>query len=173
MPVSAVYILDSKGKVIISRDYRGDVPIKALERFITHVLETEETELKPIFEEDGTNYIYIKYNSLYGTFRTCIVARSCPTDLYSAFLTTLASTDPKNAISWCYIVLAVSKLNADATTVLLFLYKLVEVRRLEVSLIGPPLFASCRITPEMVVGPYCVMLVGIFTRHLRSNNAVI
>lgn len=68
MPVSAVYILDSKGKVIISRDYRGDVPHKALERFITHVLETEETELKPIFEEDGINYIYIKYNSLYGTF---------------------------------------------------------------------------------------------------------
>lgn len=67
MPVSAVYILDSKGKVIISRDYRGDVPHKALERFITHVLETEETELKPIFEEDGINYIYIKYNSLYCT----------------------------------------------------------------------------------------------------------
>lgn len=67
MPVSAVYILDSKGKVIISRDYRGDVPIKCLERFITHVLETEETELKPIFEEDGINYIYIKYNSLFGT----------------------------------------------------------------------------------------------------------
>lgn len=67
MPVSAVYFLDSKGKVIISRDYRGDIPMKCLERFITHVLETEETELKPIFEEDGINYIYIKYNSLYGT----------------------------------------------------------------------------------------------------------
>jgi len=67
MPVSAVYLLDSKGKVIISRDYRGDIPLKCLERFITHVLETEETELKPIFEEDGISYIYIKYNSLYGT----------------------------------------------------------------------------------------------------------
>lgn len=70
MPVSAVYLLDSKGKVIISRDYRGDIPIKCLERFITHVLETDETELKPIFEEDGINYIYIKYNSLYGAFES-------------------------------------------------------------------------------------------------------
>lgn len=69
MPVSAVYLLDSKGKVIISRDYRGDIPIKCLERFITHVLETDETELKPIFEEDGINYIYIKYNSLYGALQ--------------------------------------------------------------------------------------------------------
>lgn len=67
MPVSAVYLLDAKGKVIISRDYRGDVPLRCLERFITHVLETEETELKPIFEEEGVNYVYVKHNSLYGT----------------------------------------------------------------------------------------------------------
>lgn len=67
MPISALYLLDAKGKVIISRDYRGDIPIKCLERFITHVLETDENDLKPIFEEDGISYIYIKYNSLFGT----------------------------------------------------------------------------------------------------------
>ena len=34
MACSAVFVLDIKGRVLISRDYRGDVPMTAPERFI-------------------------------------------------------------------------------------------------------------------------------------------
>ena len=34
MTVSAIYILGPTGKVIISRDYRGDVPESAVERCV-------------------------------------------------------------------------------------------------------------------------------------------
>ena len=42
MAASALFILDLKGHVILFRDYRGDVPIKHAERFITKLSELEE-----------------------------------------------------------------------------------------------------------------------------------
>ena len=42
MAASALFILDLKGHVILFRDYRGDVPIKYAERFITKLAELEE-----------------------------------------------------------------------------------------------------------------------------------
>jgi len=65
MTISALYILDLKGKIIISRDYRGDISVNYVERFVSKVLEEEESNLKPIFEEDGVTYIYVKHNNLY------------------------------------------------------------------------------------------------------------
>ena len=65
--ISAVYVLDAKGKVLISRDYRGDVTPKHLERFVSHILEVEEANIKPVFEIDGVNYLFVKYNGLYCT----------------------------------------------------------------------------------------------------------
>jgi len=34
MAVSAVFVLDGKGKLLISRDYRGDLPVACVERFV-------------------------------------------------------------------------------------------------------------------------------------------
>jgi len=65
MTASAVFILDMKGKVIISRNYRGDVPMNCVERFSGHVLEAESNDERPVWLEHGTTYIYIKYNNLY------------------------------------------------------------------------------------------------------------
>jgi len=87
MTISSLFILDSKGKIIISRDYRGDVRVNCVDRFVQRLL--DEDEPKPIFEEEGINYIYVKHNNLY--------------------------------------ILAVTKRNADATMVLLFLYTLIKV----------------------------------------------
>ena len=42
MAASALFILDLKGSIILYRDYRGDVPIKFAERFITKLNELEE-----------------------------------------------------------------------------------------------------------------------------------
>ena len=34
MAVSAVFLLDGKGKLLISRDFRGDVPVSCVDRFV-------------------------------------------------------------------------------------------------------------------------------------------
>lgn len=39
MVASAVFILDAKGKVLISRNYRGDVPLNVTDKFASLVLE--------------------------------------------------------------------------------------------------------------------------------------
>ena len=62
---SAVFILDQKGKVIIWRNYRGEVPPSVVERFVVNVVEGEETSIKPVFCEDGICYCWIKVNNLY------------------------------------------------------------------------------------------------------------
>jgi len=64
MPASAVFVLDLKGKIIISRNYRGDVPMSAAEKFAQHLNEDEETQLTPIISDEGLTYIYIRHNNL-------------------------------------------------------------------------------------------------------------
>jgi len=58
-------ILDLKGKILISRNYRGDVPMSSAQRFINHLMEEEDTNIKPVLEEDGISYVYIKHQNLY------------------------------------------------------------------------------------------------------------
>jgi AP-1 complex subunit mu len=60
MVASAVYIMDLKGKVIISRNYRGDIPMNVSEKFSLHIQEKDEMELRPVFTIDGVTYAYIK-----------------------------------------------------------------------------------------------------------------
>eukprot|EP01104_Vermistella_antarctica_P002548 TRINITY_DN12789_c0_g1_i1.p1 TRINITY_DN12789_c0_g1~~TRINITY_DN12789_c0_g1_i1.p1 ORF type:complete len:450 (-),score=120.65 TRINITY_DN12789_c0_g1_i1:55-1332(-) len=62
---SAVYILDLKGKILISRNYRGDVPVNVSERFVAKIIEEDEQDRKPVFEENGVSYVYIKHHNLY------------------------------------------------------------------------------------------------------------
>ena len=65
--VSAIFILDLKGKVLISRNYRGDIPMSAVEKFLPLVLEAEEDGQTPApcFTDDGINYMYIRHNNLF------------------------------------------------------------------------------------------------------------
>ncbi|KAL1921191.1 uncharacterized protein VTP21DRAFT_10907 [Calcarisporiella thermophila] len=87
---SAVFILDLKGKVLISRNYRGDIPLSAVEKFMPLVMEAEEEQAPtPCFSSDGVNYLYIRHSNLY--------------------------------------LLAVTKKNSNAATIMLFLHKLTEV----------------------------------------------
>jgi len=62
---SAVFILDLKGKVIISRNYRGEVPVTVTERFQQNVIEQEDSLVKPVFIEDGITFCWITFNNLY------------------------------------------------------------------------------------------------------------
>jgi AP-1 complex subunit mu len=65
MTISAIFILDQKGKIIIHRDYRGDVKLASVDRFVSHILEEDEVNIKPVFEDDGVSFIYIKHEDIY------------------------------------------------------------------------------------------------------------
>ena len=66
MATSAIFILDLKGKVILCRDYRGDVSPKLADKFIVKVNELEETgRTTPIIYHEGVSFIYIQYSNLY------------------------------------------------------------------------------------------------------------
>lgn len=59
--ISAVFILDVKGRIIVSRDYRGDISPKCAERFMTKINELEgDSKLTPIIYDDaGISYVYL------------------------------------------------------------------------------------------------------------------
>ena len=98
-------ILDLKGKSLIQRTYRDDVPPSTVEKFMPLLLDAEEESqtVTPCFSHEGINYLYIRHNNLYRA--------SVPT---SARLT--------------HAVLALSKNNSNAAEILVFLHKLVSVR---------------------------------------------
>lgn len=65
MAASAVFIMDLKGKVIISRNYRGDVPMSSAERFSIKIVELDDYEMKPVIRDGETTFLWVRYNSLY------------------------------------------------------------------------------------------------------------
>mmetsp|Transcript_12503 Transcript_12503/g.17048 ORF Transcript_12503/g.17048 Transcript_12503/m.17048 type:complete len:430 (+) Transcript_12503:486-1775(+) len=66
MGISAVFALDAKGKTIISRDYRGDVVLSCTDRLIQHITDAEsESELAPIWVDNGITFAYIQHNNIY------------------------------------------------------------------------------------------------------------
>jgi AP-1 complex subunit mu len=63
--ISSLYILDTKGKVILSRCYREEVSSRHADAFMRSILEDEDELLGPIFEVDGVTHIHVKHNNLY------------------------------------------------------------------------------------------------------------
>ena len=62
---------NNKKQVLISRNYRGDIPMSAIDKFMPLILETEEesSSLSPVVaSEDGVNFLYIRKNNLFGNF---------------------------------------------------------------------------------------------------------
>jgi len=64
MVASAVFIMDQKGKIIISRDYRNDISGAVTIKFNARLQETDEADLKPVFTIDGITFAYIRTNNL-------------------------------------------------------------------------------------------------------------
>ncbi|RLV93577.1 AP-1 complex subunit mu-1-I [Spathaspora sp. JA1] len=66
---SQIHFLDIKGKSLLSRDYKGDIPANTIEKFPLLLLELEnsieEGEYKPFINNQGINYIFINHNNLY------------------------------------------------------------------------------------------------------------
>ncbi|KAK9457483.1 Mu homology domain-containing protein [Dipodascopsis uninucleata] len=64
---SAIFFLDLKGKPLLSRNYRGDVPMSAVDKFPMLLLDAEEESsvVPPCFSHEGINYLYIRHSNLY------------------------------------------------------------------------------------------------------------
>jgi AP-1 complex subunit mu len=66
MACSAILVLDLKGRVLLARDYRGDIPLKQADRFIQKVQELEDANrLTPVIHDDDVSYLYVQYSNLY------------------------------------------------------------------------------------------------------------
>ena len=63
--ISAIYFLDRKGRVIIFRNYRGEVDQDISEGFTDEVLELDEANMKPAFTINNVHYIWIKHQNIY------------------------------------------------------------------------------------------------------------
>eukprot|EP00330_Aristerostoma_sp_ATCC50986_P005477 CAMPEP_0114584350 /NCGR_PEP_ID=MMETSP0125-20121206/8058_1 /TAXON_ID=485358 ORGANISM="Aristerostoma sp., Strain ATCC 50986" /NCGR_SAMPLE_ID=MMETSP0125 /ASSEMBLY_ACC=CAM_ASM_000245 /LENGTH=433 /DNA_ID=CAMNT_0001778669 /DNA_START=43 /DNA_END=1344 /DNA_ORIENTATION=+ len=81
--ISSIYILDQKGKVLITRAYRADVPLNIHEKFNQKLLEFDETTLKPVIHDKNHDIIFffIKYNNL--TFLATSKRNSNATQVFS------------------------------------------------------------------------------------------
>lgn len=65
--VSIVALIDQKGKSLIQRAYRDDIPTSTLERFLPLVMEREEegSYVNPCFTDQGISYLHIRHNNVY------------------------------------------------------------------------------------------------------------
>ncbi|CCF60654.1 hypothetical protein KAFR_0L00470 [Kazachstania africana CBS 2517] len=64
---SAVYFCDHKGKPLLSRKYRDDIPLSAIDKFSSLLSDKEEESnlLPPCISHNGIQYMFIQHNDLY------------------------------------------------------------------------------------------------------------
>ncbi|CAH2351851.1 AP-1 complex subunit mu-1-I [[Candida] railenensis] len=66
---SQIHFLDIKGKPLLSRDYKGDIPNNTIDKFPLLLMENEDQDnnedYKPFINSQGINYVYISHNNLY------------------------------------------------------------------------------------------------------------
>ncbi|NXL71301.1 AP1M2 protein, partial [Leptocoma aspasia] len=66
MAASALFILDLKGKPLISRNYKGDVGLGEIEHFMGVLLQREEEgTLTPVLTYGHVHFLWIKHANLY------------------------------------------------------------------------------------------------------------
>ncbi|XP_041064510.1 AP-1 complex subunit mu-1-like [Carcharodon carcharias] len=84
MAFSAVYFLDNKGQVLISRNYRGNVEMSMIENFMPLLLSKEEDgSINPVLEKDKVYFLWIKYKNVY---MVCTTKRNINISLSFSFL---------------------------------------------------------------------------------------
>ncbi|XP_005078605.1 AP-1 complex subunit mu-2 isoform X1 [Mesocricetus auratus] len=66
MSASAVFILDVKGKPLISRNYKGDVPMTEIDHFMPLLMQREEEGvLAPLLSHGRVHFLWVKHSNLY------------------------------------------------------------------------------------------------------------
>ncbi|XP_043098394.1 adaptor related protein complex 1 subunit mu 3 isoform X3 [Puntigrus tetrazona] len=66
MAASAIFILDLKGKVLICRNYMGNVDMNEIDNFMPIMMKREEdADLSPVVIHGSTHFLWIKHSNLY------------------------------------------------------------------------------------------------------------
>lgn len=65
MSVSVIFIMDAKGKVLISRDYRGDCSISVSDKFAKQLQSEEDDDIKPVWTVGETTFLSMKHKDIY------------------------------------------------------------------------------------------------------------
>ncbi|XP_041073635.1 AP-1 complex subunit mu-1-like [Polyodon spathula] len=66
MSASAVFVLDIKGKVLISRNYKGDIDMNEIDHFMPILMQKEEeVDVSPFVAHGGVHFLWIKHSNLY------------------------------------------------------------------------------------------------------------
>uniref|UniRef100_V9KAN1 Adaptor-related protein complex 1, mu 2 subunit n=1 Tax=Callorhinchus milii TaxID=7868 RepID=V9KAN1_CALMI len=66
MSASAIFILDAKGKLLICRNYKGDVEMGEIDSFIPVLIQSEdEGSVSPLLTHGKTHFLWIKHSNLY------------------------------------------------------------------------------------------------------------
>jgi len=57
---SAIFFLDLKGKTLLARNYRGDIPMSAVDKFMPLLLDAEEENAAPApcISHEGVNVFH-------------------------------------------------------------------------------------------------------------------
>ncbi|EDL25179.1 AP-1 complex subunit mu-2 isoform 4 [Mus musculus] len=94
MSASAVFILDVKGKPLISRNYKGDVPMTEIDHFMPLLMQREEEGvLAPLLSHGRVHFLWIKHSNLYLVATTLKNANASL--VYSFLYKTVETTDSK------------------------------------------------------------------------------
>ena len=139
MVASAVFITDLQGKSIISRNYRGDVPLnKAIERFAKYLTDTPEEQRKPIFHVDvngdfaieddvggsgpgGETFVFVNVCH-FVCERTVVTSSYIVVHSFCEKLTLFSSSQLSNLY-----LCAVTTRNSNVALILTFLFRLAQV----------------------------------------------
>jgi AP-1 complex subunit mu len=94
----------------MARNYRGDVEMNSIEKFMPLLMEQEdEGRASPVIQKDDISYVFIKHTNIFSMFQLFSIDFRI---FYRIYLLIL--------------VVALCKNNANAAMVLSFLYKCVE-----------------------------------------------
>lgn len=63
--MSAIYILDNKGRVLINFDYRGEVDLSIPDKFMAYIQTNDKILPNPVFRVDEWCFVYIERSSLF------------------------------------------------------------------------------------------------------------
>ena len=84
--ISALYILDRKGKILVTRAYRNDVPHNANDIFNQKIIEFDEFNSVPVFIHKDYVFIFVKHENI--TF-LAVATRNCNAMMIISFLNEL------------------------------------------------------------------------------------
>jgi AP-1 complex subunit mu len=63
--MSAIYLLDNKGRVLLTFDYRGEVDFSIPDKFMSHLQASDTSQSPPVFRIDDWTFLFVTRFSLY------------------------------------------------------------------------------------------------------------